>query len=215
MNKVVQNIDEYIAQFPQDIQKLLHQIRKTIKHAAPAAEETIKYAMPTFTLKGNLVHFAAFKNHIGFYPMPAGIEAFEKELSLYKKSKGAIQFPLNKPLPFSLISEIVQFRIKENLREAAKKESLKTCPKGHKYYKSSDCPICPACERERKPSAEFLSLLTAPARRALESKGILSLSSLSKFSEREILNLHGIGPSSLPTLRKALAEKGLSFHTIA
>ncbi|MCM4164642.1 MULTISPECIES: RNA polymerase alpha subunit C-terminal domain-containing protein [unclassified Arenibacter] len=87
----------------------------------------------------------------------------------------------------------------------------RTCTKGHDYYKSSDCPTCPVCEEERKPKDGFLSLLPAPARRALESKNITSLNELSKFSEDDILNLHGIGPSSIPRLRKALEEKGLSF----
>jgi uncharacterized protein YdhG (YjbR/CyaY superfamily) len=116
------NIDAYIAQFPEDVQGLLEKIRVTVKEAAPDAKETINYAMPTFTLKGNLVHFAAFKSHIGFYPAPTGIEAFEKELSMYKRAKGSVQFPLDKPMPFSLISKIVQFRVKENLEKAGIKK---------------------------------------------------------------------------------------------
>lgn len=113
------NIDEYIAGFPQDVQKILEEIRMKIRKAAPQAEETIKYRMPTFTLEGNLVHFAAFKNHIGFYPIPTGIEAFKKELSQYKGGKGSVQFPLDKPIPLDLISRIVKFRVKENLERAA------------------------------------------------------------------------------------------------
>lgn len=114
-------IDEYIAGFPPDIQKILQEIRMTIKKAAPDAGEAIKYQMPTFTLKGNLVHFAAFKKHIGFYPVPTGIEAFKDELSVYKTAKGSVQFPLDKPIPFDLISRIVKFRVKENLDKAAAK----------------------------------------------------------------------------------------------
>src|SRR6266536_439739 len=113
-------IDEYIAGFPNDIQEVLQKIRMTIRKAAPEAEETIKYRMPTFTMKGNLIHFAAFKNHIGFYPVPTGIEKFKKELSVYKTAKGSVQFPLDKPIPFDLISKIVKFRVKENLARAAK-----------------------------------------------------------------------------------------------
>ena len=90
--------------------------------------------------------------------------------------------------------------------------SLKTCPNGHKYYKTSDCPTCPICERERKPKEGFLTLLSAPARRAMESKGIKTIQQLSAFSEKEILNLHGIGKASLPILLKALEEEGLSFR---
>jgi uncharacterized protein YdhG (YjbR/CyaY superfamily) len=112
------NIDEYIAGFPKEVQVILEGIRTTIRKAAPEAEEAIKYRMPTFTLKGNLVHFAAFKNHIGFYPIPTGIEAFKKELSQYKGGKGSVQFPLDKPIPFDLINRIVKFRVRENLERA-------------------------------------------------------------------------------------------------
>ncbi len=115
-------IDEYIAGFPPDVQKLLQQIRKTIRKAAPDAEETIAYRMPTFTLKGNLVYFAGFKEHIGFYPVPTGIEAFKKELSVYKQGKGSVQFPIDEPLPLNLITRIVKFRVKENLERAKAKE---------------------------------------------------------------------------------------------
>ena len=119
------SIDEYIATFPEDIQKILKKIRATIKAAAPDAEEKISYQMPTFALKGNLVHFAAFKNHIGFYPVPTGIEKFKKELSVYEGAKGSVKFPLDKPIPYTLISKIVKFRVKENLATAAEKEKLK------------------------------------------------------------------------------------------
>jgi uncharacterized protein YdhG (YjbR/CyaY superfamily) len=111
------SIDEYIAAFPKETQKLLEQLRATIRKAAPEAQETISYAMPTFTLNGNLVHFAAFKNHIGFYPVPSGIEAFRKELSVYKGAKGSVQFPLDKPLPLELIGRIVKFRVKQNMEK--------------------------------------------------------------------------------------------------
>jgi uncharacterized protein YdhG (YjbR/CyaY superfamily) len=118
-------IDDYIAGFPPDVQAILQKIRAIIRKAAPQAEETIKYQMPTFTLHGNLVHFAAFKNHIGFYPVPTGIEAFKKELSAYKGAKGSVQFPLDQPIPYGLISKIVQFRVKENLAKAAAKGKKK------------------------------------------------------------------------------------------
>jgi uncharacterized protein YdhG (YjbR/CyaY superfamily) len=115
------NIDDYIERFPKDIQKMLEEMRTTIQKAAPQAEEAIKYAMPTFVLNGNLVHFAAFKNHIGFYPAPQGIEEFKKELAKYNGSKGAVQFPLDKPLPLALVSKIVKFRVKKNLEQLRKK----------------------------------------------------------------------------------------------
>ena len=122
MNILNNSIDEYISGFPEEIQILLEQVRATIKQAAPEAEEAIKYAMPTFVLNGNLVHFAAFKNHIGFYPVPSGIEAFKKELSVYKGAKGSVQFPLDQPMPLELISKIVKFRLDENLRKAKAKK---------------------------------------------------------------------------------------------
>ncbi len=111
-------IDEYIAGFPRDVQALLKKVRATIRKAAPDAVEAIKYRMPTFVLNGNLVHFAGFQKHIGFYPVPTGIEAFKRELSAYKGGKGSVQFPLDKPIPYNLISRIVRFRVKENLKRA-------------------------------------------------------------------------------------------------
>jgi uncharacterized protein YdhG (YjbR/CyaY superfamily) len=118
------DIDEYIAGFPKHVQEILEKIRMTIRKAAPDAEEIIKYQIPTFTLKGNLVHFGAFKKHIGFYPAPSGIEEFKEELSVYEGAKGSIKFPLDKPIPFELISKIVKFRVKENLArgEAKRRE---------------------------------------------------------------------------------------------
>ena len=107
-------IDEYISRCPEDIRKILNEIRSVIKKAAPGASEKISYQMPTFYLNGNLVHFAAFKSHIGFFPTPSGIEAFKKEISNYKWSKGTVQFPLDKPVPYDLIYKIVRFRVKEN-----------------------------------------------------------------------------------------------------
>ena len=115
------DIDEYIAGFPKNTQKILKQIRAIIKKAAPGAEETISYAMPAFKLKGrHLIYFAGYKNHIGLYPAPRGNEAFKKELSVYKIGKGTVQFPLDKPMPLNLITRIVKFKIKENLEKAAK-----------------------------------------------------------------------------------------------
>jgi len=132
MNKqqsVPTTIDEYIVGFPDDVQKILEKIRTTIKQAAPEAEETIKYAMPTFVLDGNLVYFAAFQHHIGFYPVPTGIKAFQKELSAYKTGKGSIQFPLDREIPFDLITKIVKFRVMENAERRATKAATKAAAK--------------------------------------------------------------------------------------
>jgi uncharacterized protein YdhG (YjbR/CyaY superfamily) len=115
------SIDEYIATFPPDIQARLASVRATIRAAAPDAMERISYQMPTFWLNGNLVHFAALKNHIGFYPTPSGIDAFQDETTMYKSTKGALQFPLDQPLPLDLIRRIVEFRVAENRNKAAAK----------------------------------------------------------------------------------------------
>lgn len=120
-----QTIDEYIAGYPPDIQQILEKIRTTIREAAPDAEETISYQIPTFKLEGNLVHFAAFKKHIGFYPAPSGIEQFDEQLSKYKRAKGSIRFPLDEAIPYHLISEIVRFRVRENLERAEAKRKGK------------------------------------------------------------------------------------------
>ena len=122
MNTAIKNIDEYISGFPENIQLILEQIRETIKRTAPEAEETIKYGMPTFTLNGNLVYFAAFKNHIGFYPIPTGIEAFKEQFSQYKTGKGSVQFPLEQTMPLDLIAQVVKFRVEQNLGKPKKKK---------------------------------------------------------------------------------------------
>lgn len=115
-------IDEYIAGFPEDVQVLLEQIRVTIRATAPDAEETIKYAMPTFMLNGNLIYYAAFTNHIGLYATPTGNEAFKEELSIYKTGKGSIQFPLDQPMPLDLITRIVQFKVEQNSNKLPKRK---------------------------------------------------------------------------------------------
>jgi uncharacterized protein YdhG (YjbR/CyaY superfamily) len=119
------SIDEYIALFPEEIQLKLQEIRAAIHAAAPEAEERISYRMPAFAQKGILVYFAAWKDHIGFYPTSSGTQAFRQELSVYEYSKGTIKFPLEKPLPLDLISRIVKFRVAENLKKAKEKSSQK------------------------------------------------------------------------------------------
>lgn len=119
------SVDEYIARFDPEAQEKLQSLRRVIQEAAPEATETINYQMPTFVLHGNLVHFAAQKKHIGFYPTPSGIEAFQAELAGYKSSKGAVQFPLDQPLPLELIGRIVAFRVAESVRQAEEKAAKK------------------------------------------------------------------------------------------
>jgi len=115
MRNTFNNVDEYISTFPKETQELLKQVRKTIRQAAPDADESISYGMPAYKLNGKpLVYFAAFKNHIGFYATPTGHKEFADELSKYKQGKGSVQFPLDKPMPLDLIERITKFRVKEN-----------------------------------------------------------------------------------------------------
>ncbi len=116
-----ENIGDYIATFPKNVQHTLRELRSAIKESAPEAEETISYGMPTFKLNGNLVHFAAYEKHIGFYPTPSAILAFKEKLSIYKQSKGAVQFPIDGPIPLDIVREMVRFRVKENLTKGARR----------------------------------------------------------------------------------------------
>ena len=115
--KQPKTIDEYIQTFPEEVQIILEKMRQTIRKAAPEAEEAISYQIPTFKLNGNLVHFAAFKNHVSFFPMARGVEAFKKELSRFKGSRGTVQFPLDRPVPYDLVRKITVFRRKESLEK--------------------------------------------------------------------------------------------------
>lgn len=118
-------IDEYIAGFPEEVQEILQKMRGIVKSVAPGAEEAIKYQIPTFVLHGNLVHFAAFQKHIGFYPTPSGIEQFKDALSSYKNAKGSVQFPLDSPIPYTLIKKIVKFRVQQNCGKVSAKNPKK------------------------------------------------------------------------------------------
>jgi len=124
MNTAAENADEYIQQFPPNVQAALKQLRSTIKTAAPKAEETISYMMPAYKYYGVLVYFAGYKNHIGFYPGAGGIEHFKKEISIYKNAKGSVQFPIDK-VPLGLVKKIVQFRVKQNEEKAGLKKTTK------------------------------------------------------------------------------------------
>ena len=178
-------IDEYILTFPEETQGKLNKLRSIIQKEVPNATETFKYAMPTFDLYGNLVHFAGYKHHIGFYPSPSGLKAFKEEIAKYPNSKGAVQFPLNQELPIELIQKIVQFRINEN-REAFVKGNKKAV-----YF--------------------FIDGLSAPVQRALISNNITNLEELANFTQTEILSFHGIGKTAIPILEKALFDHNLTF----
>lgn len=189
------SIDQYIAEFPAEVQTLLQQVRALIKAAAPDATETISYAMPTFDLNGkHLIHFAAFKSHIGLYPTPSGIEAFKDELAAYKNAKGSVQFPLSQPLPMDLMRRIVEFRVAESMASKAAKS-----PK-----------------RATKPAADttadgFPDGIAQPARRALAAAGYARLEQLTQVRKSDLLQLHGMGPKAISQLTAALAARGQSF----
>jgi uncharacterized protein YdhG (YjbR/CyaY superfamily) len=171
---------EYFASFPASTQKLLQQMRTLVLKAAPGSVETMIYGLPTIQLYGkNVVHYGAYANHIGFYPAPSGLDQFKEEIGKYKHSKGAVQFPLDKPIPAALVTKITKFRVAET----------------HAKYDVQD------------PYAS----LGAAAKRALQTAGITDLKKLSKYTEEELLHLHGLGPASIPKLKKALAAAKLSF----
>lgn len=202
------NIDEFMAAFPEPVRRKLEQIRTAVHQAAPEAVEAIRYGIPTFQLNGNLVHFAAYETHIGFYPGPAGIDAFEENCRPYRTGKGTLQFPLHSKLPMSLIRDIIRFRVEQNRKKIKPKgrKNERVCPNGHTYVRSSECPVCPKCDTVKKVESPWADL-PAPARRALEQAGIRTHKELAKWSEEDLLALHGLGPSSIPKLRNILRKK--------
>lgn len=192
------SVDAYIAEFPPEVQQMLQEVRSLIRATAPDATETISYAMPTFDLnKQHLVHFAAFKQHIGLYPTPSGVEAFQAELAAYKTSKGAVQFPLGEPLPTDLIRRIVEFRVAESMARKAEKAAAK------------------AAARAKAPAADapddFPAGIGQPARRALAGAGYTNLGQLAQVREADLLQLHGMGPKAMGLLKAALAARGQTF----
>ena len=178
-------IDEYILTFPDETQTKLNKLRSIIQKEVPNATETFKYAMPTYDLYGNLVHFAGYKNHIGFYPAPSGLKAFKDEITKYPNSKGAVQFLLDQELPVELIQKIIQFRMKEN---------------GEAFVRGN-----------KKAVYFFIDGLSAPAQRALITNNITNLAELANFTLTEILSFHGIGKTAIPILEKAISDHNLTF----
>lgn len=172
MNTAVNTVDEYIAGFPASTQMVLKKMRGLIKKAAPGAEEVISYGIPTYVLDGNLVHFGGYKNHIGFYPAPSGIEAYKKELSVYKGAKGSVQFPIDKPLPEMLIKSIVHFRVLENKEKAARKK--KPAAKPAKLTKPTDEELVKA----------WIGKLDPTAKKEVEAVRKIIKASSSKLAER-------------------------------
>ena len=165
-----QNVDDYIAAFPPNVQSILQEIRTIIRSAAPDADEAIKYRMPTFVLHGNLVHFAAFNKHVGFYPTPSGIEKFKKELSAYPNAKGSVQFPFDKPVPFGLIRKIVEYRTKETRQKLALKQTKKKqLRRNRRPVPSSPRPPL-FCTQPSQQRQEVMTGSVPPLRLAASSK---------------------------------------------
>lgn len=185
-NKVAkpQNIDEYISVFPIQTQKLLQKLRLTIKKAAPKSEEVISYGMPAFSLNGILVYFAGYKSHIGFYPTSSGIAAFKREISEYKNSKGAVQFPLNKPLPLELIKKMVKFRVELNFLKAEIKKTKSAAAKKSSSKKEPVSKKNTGNETDSKSVNDFIKNLDQPLAKSVQAIRDIILNSNKQIGER-------------------------------
>lgn len=197
------SIDDYIAAAPPDTQERLRTLRAAIRAAAPDATETIGYGMPAFAQNGTLVYFAARKGGIGFYPTSSGIAAFQDELSCYAGTKGAVRFPLDRPLPLDLIQRIVRFRVEETRQKTATAQG-QAPGSGRGQQAGGDADVSPGV-------IGFPSGVAAPARRALAAAGYTELRQLAGAPIAELRALHGMGPTALARLQAALAEEGLAL----
>ena len=187
----------YIASFPPPVRARLNAMRAMIRKAVPRVTESISYGIAAFHVpEGHLVYIAGFKNHVSFFPTSSGIRAFKKELKGYKTSTGTVQFRLDQELPLPLLKRIVRFR----LGELGAKRGAKT-----------KCDSAKVAEFDYSALAPQFRVLSKPAQRALINAGLTTLSRVAAKTEKQILELHGFGPSSLPRVRKALAERGLRF----
>lgn len=196
---VARNIDEFISAFPAAVARKLTQLRRAVQRIAPAAEETICYGIPTFRLNGNILHFAAYPTHIGFYPGPGGIDAFAEDCVPYRTGKGTLQFRLDKPLPMALLRNIIKFRVMQQELKVGKKVIV--CKNGHRFTRTGSCRTCPTCAQEAKKSDGYPAALAAPARRALAAAGIHNPADLKDWSEKDLLELHGVGQNAIKVLR--------------
>ncbi len=196
--KKVKSHSEYISGFPPQVQRKLKQMRALIRKEVPSAIESISYGIAGFSLDGPLVYIGGFKDHVSFFPTSSGVEAFKGELSRYKTSAGTIQFPLDEDLPLDLLRRIVRFRLSENR---------------HKKTGRSLCDKKWVAEIDDSKLAEELRVLVKPAQRALIHAKLYTLEKISRKSEAELLQLHGLGPSSIPVLSKLLLAKKLAFRS--
>jgi uncharacterized protein YdhG (YjbR/CyaY superfamily) len=205
------DVEAYISQHEPEVQPILQSIRSIVKTLVPGAIEMISYGIPTFKLdKKPLVYFAAFKSHLSLFPAISKDDAFEKMFGKYRSGKGTIRFSIDQPLPVTLVKKFVMFRLQEHERQMTDKKQVRT-----RVKKSNAPQTITAANTTGKTNnrGDLPAKLSAPARRALANKGIRHLVQLAQFSESDMLELHGVGKSSIPLLRNALAEKGLAFVT--
>ncbi|MBX7094732.1 MAG: DUF1801 domain-containing protein [Flavobacteriales bacterium] len=200
-------IRNYIDRHPEPAASMMIELDQLISKLIPDAERKLSYGMPAYRSSENLVYFAAFKHHIGFFPTSKPIEHFKEELSDYKTSKGTIQFPFGKKIPAALIRKIVLFRITTVKEKNKSTATIITCKKGHTYTKTSDCRTCPKCEAENKNTNCFVPGLSAPAWRALQAAGIKNKNELKKFGIARLNKLHGVGPQALKLVEEFLKAK--------
>lgn len=214
------DVRSYIAAAPKEVRTKLLQLRTLIRSVAPEAEEKIAYGMPGYKLRGKpFAYFAAFKDHVSFFPASGTfLKAHAAALRKYKTGKGTVQFPLDEPLPLPLLRRLVRARMTDLVSAAVsspRKGVRRTCSRGHVFYKSSDCPVCPKCwsgHYRAKGAGDLPATIGAPALRALLRAKITSLAALARRTEAEVAELHGMGPKALGLLKSAMRTKGRSFR---
>jgi uncharacterized protein YdhG (YjbR/CyaY superfamily) len=205
----VDSISQYISTFPAETQVSLNEIREFIHLIIPEAEELLSYGIPTFKYYNNLVHFAGYKHHVGFYPGADSIAHFKNEFSDYKSAKGSVQFPLNKSIPFQLIERVVRYRVAKNNEKLLKNAKYSICINLHVHLKKVICPICG--ENDILNEDDF-SMFSKPTQRALVNNGIHTWTQLSLVEASTIINWHGIGLSAMPKFYEELDKRGLKFQ---
>lgn len=201
-------IKTYFSAFPMEVQQRLAKLREFIKRQIPEAEELISYGIPTFKYFHNLVHYAGYEHHIGFYPGADAMKHFAQELSAYKSGKGSVQFPLNEEIPLDLIKRMVNYRVEENNKKLLQNARYSMCVNRHVHLKKVVCPICGQPDVLKE---DDFSMLSNPAQRALAANGIDTWKSLANYDVNTILSWHGIGKSAIPKLREECEKRGLKL----
>jgi uncharacterized protein YdhG (YjbR/CyaY superfamily) len=203
-------VSNYINSFPKETQVHLNKVRSFIKSIIPEAEEVMSYGIPTFNYYHNLVHFAGYERHIGFYPGAGAMKHFAKDFSRYKSGKGSVQFPLNQEIPFDLIEQVVNYRVEENKKKLLQNAKYSLCVNYHVHLKKEICPICGQPDILKD---DDFSMLSNPAQRALASNGIDTWKNLAQFDLNTILSWHGIGKSAVPKIKEELDKRGLKLKS--